>query len=791
MSLSMKSVFVSKWLRCATILAGLVDINSAATQAQGAGDSDIEEIIVTATKREESVQTVGLSVTAVSGEELLARGAVDFVDFAVSVPNLAFGSTDDGVLANRTISLRGIEGLNTTSFYIDDVPLDESLDPLVLDVERIEVLRGPQGTLFGARGLGGTIRIITKKPEFDRVFGSVHAAVSNTKQSGNANYSIDGNANIPFTDSFAARITAYYNYEEGVFDRVVGPSTAPGVASLSSSDEGLAGDAPARFQDVDDKEIYGGQLALRFDATDRLTFNGKVMYQRTELSGFPLADFVTNETTGNLILEGDDFTQERLFTIEEGGTDEWLQLSLNASFETSFGTFTSSTGYFTRDTFEQEDTSEFVSFTLLGPILQGAGLPTAPTAIPSPIFQTLEFDTFVEEIRFVSEFDSPMELTLGAFYQDTQDNEAFDPPNIASGFDAAFSGFLGAPEGGLSGTGDLIFTSNTPTDIEEIGVFGEFTYNLSERLRATLGARYFDTEVASSDVTSGFAAGGLDNIVPLTTQQEEGFNFKGLVEYEATDSIFLYASIAEGFRIGGTNGLLPATLGCPAQAEALGFAGDEANSFTSDSLVSYEAGAKTSWYDGRFSLNAAAFHIDFDNIQQRVLLTCGFDFVGNVGAARSRGFELEASARPAKGWLLQASAGYTEAEFTEDVAGIAEDREPLQQVPKWTVAATIDHEAPAFEDFMWFLRSDFSYVGSSISTVVDSNSPRVRPSFSLINARAGLRNQQYEFVLFVDNLFDDDAIFSDNRTLAAEAAGRPRIVRGRPRTIGVEIRSRF
>lgn len=793
--LKAKSKFSSKTnrlMQSTAIALAAACMSQAPALAQSEEDDrfEFEEIIVTATKRAESIQTVGLSVTALQGAELQARGAVDFVDYAVSIPNLAFGSTDDGVLANRTISIRGIEGLNTTGFYIDDVPLDESVNPLVLDVERVEVLRGPQGTLFGARGLGGTIRIITKKPEFDGTFGSVHAGVSTTREGG-LNYLVDGAANIPLSDRFAARITAYYNYEEGIFDKVVGPSTAPGVVVPAGTDGALVGDAPATLEDVDDKEVYGAQFALRLDASDALSFNGKVMYQRTELSGFPLADFVTGAVAGELRLEGDDFTQERLFNIDENGTDEWVQLSLNINYETSFGTFTSSTGYFTRDTIEQEDSSEFISFTLLGPILQGAGLPVSPTAIPSPIFQTLEFNTFVEEARFISNFEGPFQMTVGAFYQDTDDNEAFDPPNVAAGFDAAFSGFLGVPGGGLTGTGDLIFTSNTPTKIEEFGLFGEFTYNLSEKLSATLGVRYFDTEVTSSDVTSGFAAGGLNNVVPETSQQEDGFNFKGLIEYEANDNVFLYASVAEGFRIGGTNGLLPATLGCPDQAAALGFTGDDANTFNSDSLVSYEAGVKTTSGGGRFTFNAAAFHVSFDDIQQRVLLTCGFDFVGNIGSARSQGFELEATARPAEGWFLQAAAGYTDAEFTEDVPGIANDGDPLQQVPQWTFSATVDYEAPAFGDYMWFTRSDFSYVDSSISTVVDSNNPRIRPSYSLFNTRLGLRSEKYDVVLFVNNLFDEDAIFSDNRTLAAEAGGRPRIVRGRPRTIGIEFRSRF
>ena len=188
----------------------LMALPAGAALAQSEDDAPADVITVTATKREESIQSVGLSISAISGEDLNARGAVDFEDYAVSIPNLAFGATDDGILANRTISIRGIEGLNTTGFYIDDVPLDESINPLVLDVERVEVLRGPQGTLYGARGLGGTVRVITKQPDFDAYSARFHAGFSNTKEGG-FNYIVDGSANIPLSDQLRPALDSIYS----------------------------------------------------------------------------------------------------------------------------------------------------------------------------------------------------------------------------------------------------------------------------------------------------------------------------------------------------------------------------------------------------------------------------------------------------------------------------------------------------------------------------------------------------------------------------------------------------
>ena len=791
---------LAKYLAATTVLVAGCFSHIALAQTENAnGEEDttrLDTIIVTSNKREESIQTVGLSVSAISGEDLQTQGVVDFDDYAVSIPNLAFGATDDGILANRTISIRGIEGLNTTGFYLDDVPLDESVDPLVLDVERVEVLRGPQGTLYGARGLGGTVRVITKKPTFDAVESRVHGGVSFTEEGG-LNYIVDGSTNVPLSDTAAIRILGYYAYEEGIFDLQVGPSTAPGVVVSEGTAGAIGGDTSRFEEDVDDKTTYGGQLAFLWEPTNALSISSKVLAQKTEIDGFPLADFtydLANPPTP-ITLNAGDLVQERMFGLEESGEDEWYQISLTGSYEAEFGTFTSSTGYFSRETLEREDTSEFISFTLLGPILQGAGLPTDPTAVPSPIFQSLEFETLVQELRFVSDFDSPFQMTAGLFYQETDDDEAFDPPNFAAGFDEVFSTQVtgGAITSGATGTGDLIFTSDRDFNVEEIGAYGEFTYNFTDKFGITLGARYYDVDTSYSETQSGFAAGGLDAVdIGPVEQAEDGFNLKALAEYEASENVYLYASYAEGFRIGGGNGALPAALGCEAQAQALGIDPGQTGTFDSDDLKSYELGAKTTWNNGRVTINGAAFHIDFTDIQQRVLLSCGFSFITNIGEATSDGFELETSIRPTENLLLHGALGYTDAKFTEDVAGIVSDGDPLQQIPEWTASASFEYTLPSlWIGFDGFTRGDFAHVGESISRVVDSGNPRIRPSYELVNWRAGLRSDDLTLAFYVDNLFDEEAVFADNRTLAAEAAGRPRIVRNRPRTIGIDVRKSF
>ncbi|MEM1398098.1 MAG: TonB-dependent receptor plug domain-containing protein, partial [Pseudomonadota bacterium] len=393
-------------------------------------DGFADEILVTATRRAESIQTVGLSITALSGADLQARGAVELIDYARSIPNFAFGSTGDGILANNSVSIRGVEGANTTGFYLDDVPLSETVDPLVLDVERVEVLRGPQGTLYGARGLGGTIRVITKAPVIGETSGRVHASVSTVKEGGQT-YLVDGAVNFTINDTMAMRVTGYYQDQDGFIDRVVGPSTEPGVVVPAGTPGAIVGDQligatgepspdPFTIEDVDGREIIGGLASLRWQPTDALTVDGKIIAQRTRLFGFPLVDNVTgaDAALGRIVLSANDTTQESLFIgDEEQGTDEWVQFSLTGNYETDFGTFTSSTGYFERATNESEESGEFISFTLFnifGNLLRdqdNQGRFVAP--LSSPIFQELDFRTFVQEARFVSDFDGPFQMTAG------------------------------------------------------------------------------------------------------------------------------------------------------------------------------------------------------------------------------------------------------------------------------------------------------------------------------------------------------------------------------------------
>ena len=310
---------------------GATATNDAATAP---GSESLQEIVVTATKRSEDLQDVGLSITALTTQQLESKGVEQFFDYGNSIPNLSFAiDSADGSLAARGIALRGIQGSNTTGFYIDDIPVLETLDPHIVDVARIEVLRGPQGTLYGAESMGGTVRIITAQPDATAFSGQVHVGTSDTEH-GSANGIVEGDVNLPLvSDVLSVRASGFYQFDSGFFDKGLGPESAP----PTSVTIGLGS-----------MEYYGGQIALRWEPVGGLSITPRVMYQETVEDGVPYA-----------LCNADNLLQRQVFDVHEGGTDKWWLDSLAINYTAPFGTFVSSTAYFDRKTFETEDDTDF------------------------------------------------------------------------------------------------------------------------------------------------------------------------------------------------------------------------------------------------------------------------------------------------------------------------------------------------------------------------------------------------------------------------------------------------
>src|SRR6266478_7393048 len=517
-------------LACAGVAAMIGSLRVFAADT-AAPSNELETITVTAEKRSESEQTVPLSMTTFSAVALQEKQINTFFDYATKVPNLAFAPTGDGVGTARTVSIRGISGDGVTGFYIDDTPLPDSLEPRVLDIDHIEVLRGPQGTLYGARSMGGLVRIVTKAPNLSTFDGSVHAGLSHTERTSQPNWTADGVFNMPIIqDRVALRLSFFGDDQAGYFKRTFCTDPAAAMAVTCTP---LAATGVATVNNVGENYTYGGAAALTVKINDALTITPRILQQRSDYNGFPLADYrsIPGNGIGYPVPSGpvtlprplypSSFTQARWFNVPEGGYDAWALYSIAVNWKTGFGELVSSTAYFTRKVAETEDESDFVY----------AGITSGiPGGSPQPggIQEIKDYQRFVEEVRFASDLKGPIQFVVGGFYSDFHGRlplAAYYPGATVPGFDATLLG----PGGGeiTPGYPNLIFASDFHTDIKEPAAFGEVSFQPIDALKVTAGLRWYQVKDSASGYEEGAATGGGPAIVsPPVTTTESGTNPK-------------------------------------------------------------------------------------------------------------------------------------------------------------------------------------------------------------------------------------------------------------------------
>ena len=739
----------------------------------------IEEIIVTATKRETSLQDTAMSITAIGEFELQRIGAEGIFDYGVKIPNLGFSNEADGRFNSGSPAIRGVAGggvIGATGFYIDDIPVPEYMNPRVSDISRVEVLRGPQGTLYGARSMGGTVRLITKQANTDELDGYLRTSISDIKE-GDINWRVDGSVNAPIVEGvLGVRALLYYAQNSGVFDRVhIAGSNRPAFDTV---------------EDVDDDEFYGGSVAFVWNATDNITIKPRFMYQRTNSDNLPLADL----SPGN-------FDVPRHNNIEEPGEEEWWLGSVTVNIDTGFGELVSTTAKFDRDVKEFEDQTG----TLDGLLFAAEGLPEPH--IPSFVYELEEDTSFVHETRLIADFgDLPfagVAMTLGVFYEDREHILDY-PPSFTPGINAQFTGILNAiltgivpgfpvpVPPGLLGS-DLVFQTYDDKDTEEIAVFGELTFRLSDSLRLTAGARWSETTIDFSADRNGFVNGGPAIVMPPTRSSSRVVP-KVLMELDVNEDLLVYGSAAKGFRVGGVNMPIPVAF-CAQELADLGISNEDVATFDSDSLWNFELGMKSSWFDERLNLNVSAFNISWSDTLQTNRLACGFQYVANSGSAENKGVEIELEAAPVEGLNISMGLGYTDAKITQGDALIGTvEGDRILQVPEVTFNAAAEYNFPLVSGWEGYVRGDYSYYDDSLSAnnVSGTLPPRVRDSFELLNFRIGaFQAGSWNVALFAKNVTNEHANLSDNRSIAAEKPGRPRIITNRPRSFGLEIRKDF
>ncbi|MYE84162.1 MAG: TonB-dependent receptor [Gammaproteobacteria bacterium] len=701
----------------------------------------LEEILVTATKRESAIQDVPISMAAFTQEDLIEMGAVEFADYATAVPNLSFGFSGEGRQTSRQFQVRGIFGASTSALYINDTPVPITMDPRVLDVERVEVLRGPQGSLFGSRSMGGLVRLVTRQPDPEESYGSLHARAGTVKDGGE-DYLVDGSFNIPLADGKAAlRGSAYYVADAGFIDRLVDPDNSIVGGGDPSGDEYTS-------SEINEDRTTGFQLSLGVQASDNVYINPGVIYQKFESDG---PAFVDNEI--------DNFVKVRQHNLDETGEDEYYLLSLDLEIGLEAGAILSSTTFFNRETEDLEDGTQAIAF---------LGLATVPVRT----IEAGDSDRVTQEIRFVSEFDGPFQLVAGGFYQSVELDGGFPPESFVEPGTAMdlFFGF-----GGRS-----FFSLLVESESEEIGLFGEASYDLNDQLTFIAGGRWFDIEVESSRKDGGalFDLYGTGEIAGAELSlSEDGFNPRVGLQWLPNSDVNVYANAAKGYRPGGINSAATA-------CEILGVT-NVPSSYDSDDLWSYEVGVKTGLADNRVTLNVAAFTMDWNDFRSPTI-NCGLGFGAseNTGEAESRGFEVDVVLTPGAGFTVAAGVGYTNTKITDAGAAtsIAEG-DPLPNVPEWTAVVTVNHDFRLNNGLDLFWRADYRYIDSSVS-----RSGLHRPAYRLVNLRGGVRLDRMDIAVYLENVTNEHANLADPNELSD---GLNLLAVNRPFTAGVDLRYRF
>jgi iron complex outermembrane recepter protein len=760
----------------ATATATLACVTTLWTPVVMAADASTDDtgtlapIIVTAERRAENIQSVPLSVTAITADTLAKFDIVNFDDYAHMVPNLSFGSGNTfGISNGREITIRGIAGTNTTNYYINDTPLPISIDPRAVDLQRIEVLRGPQGTLFGASAMGGTVRLISRQADLNAGFGAADLQGYDIHEGG-AGYLVSASYNLPLIQNqLALLLSGYSTYNPGVFTGQYGiATTALPVGAWPTLT--VPASQPRQTVTHLGNDVEGGMtlsLTYRPAALDALTITPTIMHQDESSNGMPLADY----TTQNL-------TQVRPLNIRESVDDQWTFAGLNVKYAASFGTFIESATYFYRYTRDTEDGSELIS-------IGGYGGPPIPTCVAgvycaSPSPNWIKTNQFSDEVRFESSFNFPVQLIAGGFFNKVRQS------------------IISQEVLPYDGLGEPAFTENIPQVNEESAGFASLTYNVTKAIELSAGVRQAHLEFSRIYIATGWINGGLGCDVPSPTgcqsyspanHAENTTTPRFTAKYKFNESNMIYANAAKGYRIGGENSALPSI--CNADWPP------GTSQFKSDSLWSYEIGSKNTWLDGRVNTRLAAYRINWNQIQQVILLACSFHVTENVGSAVSKGGELEIDGTPFSGLYINFGLGYEDAAITQSPPGSPLPKgSALNGVPKWTASLLGDYSFP-MSFGKGFVRAQYSFTGTSISNnnpvAVNITAPagRERGSYSLANLFVGGKHESWEASLFVKNLLDVRGNLGDEQSEISELPGRPRWMITLPRTVGVDVKKQF
>jgi len=715
---------------------GPQDISDDRTNSErgpSASEQVIDEVVVTASKREEKLIDAPLSVSALSAEDLTKLGATQFRDFADTVPGLSY--TTSGAGATQT-SLRGVtvgfDSSPTTGIYLDEVPIGSStpfalgaqlgLDTALFGLDRIEVLRGPQGTLYGASTMGGLIKYVTKRPDTGNFTGEARAGTSYT-QDGGVSYNVAASINLPIaTDIAALRASAYESHDGGYIDNI----------ALGE-------------KDVNRSDVYGGRLDLLLAPTNSSNIRLGAFAQDISRAGEGTADY----TRAGQPVYGD---LEQYRRLAEPFDQSFRLISGTLSYDFGQATLTSISSYQTvRTAFFWDLSAVYV------PLLNSLSLGPYSAVGDQGVSETHKF---TEEIRFASNKGTHVDWLIGAFYT-----------REASELDEIF--VLRDPTG--QPLPNDLFTYVTPSNYKEYAGFGDLTWHLSPRLDVTAGLRFARNDQINEQHGSGLLVGNR----PITQSNGHVFTYLGNARYHFDDHSIGYLRYATGYRPGGPNlATIDPSTGLPVGQAA----------FEPDRLKSYEAGLKKETTDQRYSIDLSLYYIDWNNIQLATIRGGFQAYVNAPGGAKIKGTELGATGHLIDGLTVRSVLTYDDARLAQADTDLGAARgERLPTTPHFSGSLSVDYSLP--------VTSLQPTVGATLRHVSDrtasfNNStgyPQyLLPAYTTTDLRAGLTLGQFSTQLYIHNLFDNRG----QQSLYQPQFG-PRVAILQPRTIGITVTTKF
>jgi outer membrane receptor protein involved in Fe transport len=724
------------------------------------------EVLVTSEKRTEPLQTVPISITALSSDALEGMRVENFLDIAPLVPGLTVTSDTPG---QTRITLRGINTggvASTVGIYVDDVPFGSSSglangavvagDFDTFDVARVEVLRGPQGTLYGASSLGGVFKYITNAPTTTGVEARFLGSTE-TVQDGGLGYSLKGLVNMPLSDQFALRASGFYRSDDGFINSIgnnpIPSLTTPGVNIV---------DGTVVEDRINSLDSFGGRISALYAPSKAFSLTLTAHMQDINSDGPYNVD--ADPTTLQPLSPG--FVQSKY----QSNTVDTKYRAFSATLDWDFGpaSLVSVTSY---GTFEQDIHADAAIASGLtgGPPLASVVTYYFGNDVTRPLSavlpQTTSTDKFTEELRLLSPASQTFEWLIGAYYTKEDSKIVQQILAVEAGTDTVATDI------------PILADLALPSNYEEFALFANATWHITSGFDLSFGARTSKNEQVASQTADGPLVGG-HVAYDKATSSESPFTYSVSPRFELAKNSFLYARVATGFRPGGPNVLPP---GVPEGTPL---------TYNSDTLTSYEAGWKTSGSDGRFSLDLSAYYLDWQDIQLFAVVN-GFGINGNGGTAVSKGAEFTVGFVPTGGLSFSLNGAYTDASLTQDtdpiVGGLNGD--PLPYVPKWGFGLSGDYEWKVGRDWTLLVGGGIGYVGERTFDFVtrqEDGSLHKLDSYTTVDLRAGVYFGAWSFELYGKNLTNERAI-----TAVAVAGALPNGALGlgliRPRTIGLSV----